>query len=211
MVLRLFFVLHSYRMVIFTQKLNTCSTIFSLSVLGSFCYSSSLLSRSAPARGKRGFVPFESPTPPLQRLQKGFVLVACYACDEDGTWAAFGGSEKSHSPGQVLPPWVTSTCPPDFGSIAPTSLCRFPAKAGPRGYASVGFSGRATEEVAPGTSCALPSEGLSRRKPKGPFHNRKSAQADTERSRSGVTEKKGSKKHGPLPPAHRASVPTGFL
>ncbi|QJR22977.1 hypothetical protein BREVNS_2227 [Brevinematales bacterium NS] len=32
--------------------------------------------------------------------------------------------------GEVLPPWATSTRPPDFGSITPTSLCRFPAKAG---------------------------------------------------------------------------------
>ncbi|QJR22442.1 hypothetical protein BREVNS_1692 [Brevinematales bacterium NS] len=63
----------------------------------------------------------------------------------------------------------------------------------------MGFSGRATEEVAPDTSCVLPSKGLSRRKPKGPFHNRKSGPADTERSRSGVQKKKGVKERTGLP------------
>ncbi|QJR21683.1 hypothetical protein BREVNS_0933 [Brevinematales bacterium NS] len=48
-------------MVIFTQKLNTPLTIFSLYNFRLFCYPSSFFPRSAPARGKRGSAPFENP------------------------------------------------------------------------------------------------------------------------------------------------------
>ncbi|QJR22869.1 hypothetical protein BREVNS_2119 [Brevinematales bacterium NS] len=48
---------HFYRMVIFTQKLNTCSTIFSVPILGSFCYPSPFFHKALPRRAKGDYCP----------------------------------------------------------------------------------------------------------------------------------------------------------
>jgi hypothetical protein len=86
-------------MVIFTQKLNTCSTIFSFSVLGYFV------------------THFPSFTKYSRMGKGGVVLVACYACASDGQWAAFAGKEKLLPfPGEALPPWATLPRPRDFGN-----------------------------------------------------------------------------------------------
>ncbi|QJR22105.1 hypothetical protein BREVNS_1355 [Brevinematales bacterium NS] len=65
-------------MVIFTQKLNTCSTIFSLSVLGYFFYPFSFFYEALP-RGAKGAPPLlKTPFSPLQRfLGTLFFLLSC--------------------------------------------------------------------------------------------------------------------------------------
>ncbi|QJR21747.1 hypothetical protein BREVNS_0997 [Brevinematales bacterium NS] len=68
---------HSYRMVIFKQKLNSCLTIFSFSVLGYFVTHFPSFTKYSPTD------------------KGGVVLVACYACASDGGWAAFASKEKN--------------------------------------------------------------------------------------------------------------------
>ncbi len=156
----------------------------------------SLLSQSAPARGKRGFAPFENPTPPLRRLQKGIVLVACYACASDGTWAAFAGH------GRTFP--LRRASPSSVGDIASSSKLRQPQLV--LLNLAPNFINFTNFQLSTDTHPHSGRTSLLRQK----TNDRKSGPVDTERSRSGV-QKKGVKEQGLLSPARRASFSEGLF
>jgi hypothetical protein len=114
--------------------MNTCSTIFSFSVLGYFCYPFFFFHKVLPY-GQRGRCPRR-----MLRMRLG------------RTMGRFCGQGEKHPllPGEVLPPWATSTRPPDFGSIAPTLLRRFPAKAGSPRLRFGGLTGKSNIRCRPG-------------------------------------------------------------
>ncbi|QJR22151.1 hypothetical protein BREVNS_1401 [Brevinematales bacterium NS] len=97
---------------------------------------------------------------------------------------------------------ATTTRPPDFGSITPTSLCRFPAKAGSPRLHFGGLLRKSNKRCRPG--CLLhPHSGrtstLQQR-----AHDRKSGPV-------GYRKKGVIKEPGILSPARRASLPAGLF